>query len=61
MLKVSAGVLYPGWGTTLQEECGPTGINPGTAMRELKNITYERRLKELRLFRLRGLRGDAIT
>lgn len=31
-------------------------------MRELKNITYEGRLKALRLFRVkRGLRGDAIT
>lgn len=31
-------------------------------MRELKNITYERRLKELRLFRIKTrLRGDATT
>lgn len=33
-----------------------------TVMGELKNITFEGRLKELKLFRIRtGLRGDTIT
>lgn len=30
-LKVSAGALCPGWGTTLPEGCGPTGNSPGNS------------------------------
>lgn len=61
-LKVLAGVLCPGWGTTLQEGYGPTGNSPGNSDERAQNITYEGRLKELRLFRIKTeLRGDAVT